>query len=444
MTSPQDTPQPSTAGTTPGDSAGTTPRARHRRWPWIAAGTAVAVLVSGGAVYAGAHKSVTLDVAGETSKTGTFSGSVGDLLEKKGIELGEHDVVSPAPSSSLHDGERIVVRYGHQVTVDVDGTKTTVWTTALDAGEALGALEARGSDVSLVANRSQSDGRPALGVELADSGPVAVVADGKTRVVQDPSQGVDSVLKQLDITLGARDRVSVEPHAGSPDVALVVQRVEVKTEKKTKPVAFKTVHKKDASRYADLGSVVSKAGKKGVYTTTYKVTYVDGKVETKTVTDKGVTTKPVSKVVVTGTKARPKPKPVVTATSSSSSKSTSSKSSSSKSSSSSSSSKSSSSSSTSSSSSGSSTSSSSSGSSASVSGVWAKLAACESGGNPKAVNPAGYYGLYQFTVGTWHSLGGTGLPTDASAATQTALAKKLQARSGWGQWPACSAKLGLR
>jgi uncharacterized protein YabE (DUF348 family) len=378
--------------------------------------------VSGGAVYAGAHKSVTLDVAGQSTKAGTFSGSVGDLLQKKGIELDEHDVVSPGPDTSLHDGEHIVVRYGHQVTVDVDGTKTTVWTTALDAGEALGALEARGSDVSLVANRSQSDGRPALGVELAATGPVAVVADGKTRVVQDPSKGVDSVLQQLDVTLGSRDRVSVQPRTGSPDVALVVERVKVKTEKKTKPVAFKTVRTKDASRYADLGSVVTKAGKKGVYTTTYRVTYVDGKVETKSVTAKGVTTKPVSKVVVTGTKARPAPEPVAAKATSSSSSSSSSSSKSS---------------------SSSSSGSSSSGSSASLSGVWAKLAACESGGNPKAVNPAGYYGLYQFTVGTWQSLGGSGLPTDASAATQTALAQKLQARSGWGQWPACAAKLGL-
>ena len=29
---------------------------------------------------------------------------------------------------------------------------------------------------------------------------------------------------------------------------------------------------------------------------------------------------------------------------------------------------------------------------------WAALARCESGGNPNAVNPAGYYGLYQFSI----------------------------------------------
>lgn len=65
---------------------------------------------------------------------------------------------------------------------------------------------------------------------------------------------------------------------------------------------------------------------------------------------------------------------------------------------------------------------------------FARLAQCESGGNPRAVNPAGYYGLYQFSIPTWRSVGGTGNPADASVEEQTARAKALQARSGWGQW----------
>ena len=56
----------------------------------------------------------------------------------------------------------------------------------------------------------------------------------------------------------------------------------------------------------------------------------------------------------------------------------------------------------------------------------------------------GFYGMYQFTLETWQSLGGTGYPHEADAATQTAMAKKLQAQSGWGQWPGCADKLGLR
>jgi hypothetical protein len=68
---------------------------------------------------------------------------------------------------------------------------------------------------------------------------------------------------------------------------------------------------------------------------------------------------------------------------------------------------------------------------------WAALARCESGGNPRAVNPAGYYGLYQFTTSTWRSVGGSGLPTRASSGEQTLRAQILFRRSGSGPWPVC-------
>jgi len=68
---------------------------------------------------------------------------------------------------------------------------------------------------------------------------------------------------------------------------------------------------------------------------------------------------------------------------------------------------------------------------------WAALANCESGGNPRAVNPAGYYGLYQFDIGTWRSVGGSGVPTAASAAEQTYRAKLLYKQRGRSPWPNC-------
>ena len=68
---------------------------------------------------------------------------------------------------------------------------------------------------------------------------------------------------------------------------------------------------------------------------------------------------------------------------------------------------------------------------------WGALANCESGGNPRAVNPAGYYGLYQFDIGTWRSVGGSGLPTSASAAEQTFRAKRLYQQRGRSPWPNC-------
>ena len=68
---------------------------------------------------------------------------------------------------------------------------------------------------------------------------------------------------------------------------------------------------------------------------------------------------------------------------------------------------------------------------------WKALAQCESGGNPRAVNPAGYYGLYQFSVPTWNSVGGSGMPHHASASEQTLRAQKLYQRSGRSPWPYC-------
>jgi hypothetical protein len=76
-------------------------------------------------------------------------------------------------------------------------------------------------------------------------------------------------------------------------------------------------------------------------------------------------------------------------------------------------------------------------------GVWAELRQCESGGNYATNTGNGYYGAYQFSAATWHGLGFTGLPSDAPPAVQDEAAVELQARSGWGQWPACSRRLGL-
>ncbi|MDQ1397742.1 MAG: resuscitation-promoting factor RpfA, partial [Acidimicrobiaceae bacterium] len=76
--------------------------------------------------------------------------------------------------------------------------------------------------------------------------------------------------------------------------------------------------------------------------------------------------------------------------------------------------------------------------------VWQRLRACESGNSYTRNSGNGYFGAYQFSASTWHSLGYAGLPHQADAATQDAAAQKLLARSGWGQWPACSRAIGAR
>ena len=76
--------------------------------------------------------------------------------------------------------------------------------------------------------------------------------------------------------------------------------------------------------------------------------------------------------------------------------------------------------------------------------VWDSLAACESGGNWAINTGNGFYGGLQFTLSSWRAVGGSGSPSDASREEQIARAETLRASQGWGAWPACSAKLGLR
>ena len=76
--------------------------------------------------------------------------------------------------------------------------------------------------------------------------------------------------------------------------------------------------------------------------------------------------------------------------------------------------------------------------------VWDRLAQCESGGNWATNTGNGYSGGLQFSPGTWQANGGSGSPHGASRAEQIRVAQRVQASQGWGAWPACSARLGLR
>jgi hypothetical protein len=66
------------------------------------------------------------------------------------------------------------------------------------------------------------------------------------------------------------------------------------------------------------------------------------------------------------------------------------------------------------------------------------IAACESGGDPSAVDASGTYrGKYQFDTQTWASVGGSGDPAAAPEAEQDARAAQLYAQSGSTPWPVC-------
>ncbi|MGW0868543.1 MULTISPECIES: transglycosylase family protein [Streptomyces] len=79
------------------------------------------------------------------------------------------------------------------------------------------------------------------------------------------------------------------------------------------------------------------------------------------------------------------------------------------------------------------------------SGVWDRIAQCESGGNWHINTGNGYYGGLQFAPSTWSAYGGTAYAATADRASksqQIAVATKVQRAQGWGAWPTCSARAG--
>ena len=75
--------------------------------------------------------------------------------------------------------------------------------------------------------------------------------------------------------------------------------------------------------------------------------------------------------------------------------------------------------------------------------VWDDLAACESGGNWATNTGNGYSGGLQFAHSTWIAWGGLQYAPEAWMASREAQIAVAEGHA-WSNWPACSARLGLR
>jgi uncharacterized protein YabE (DUF348 family) len=359
--------------------------------PVVATGAAMLVAAGGTAGYLSLDKAVTLSVDGQVSNVKTTSGSVRALLQSRGITITDHDVVAPNLDTALSDGTRVAVQFGRQVVFTVDGRRQAIWTTATTVDQAAGALGVNISGAELSTSRSSTIGRQGLSVDVATRKTVTITAAGKKRTVTTTGRTVAEALAAAKITVDADDKLSVSPQAPLVSGAhFRYTRVDVASVRKKQSVAFGTV-RRQSSALTRGRTKVDRAGVAGVRTVTYRVVRQDGKVTSRTKTASALVRKPVTQVIVVGTKAPKR-----------------------------------------------------SSSGGGGSGVWDKIAQCESGGNWSINTGNGFYGGLQFSLGTWRAYGGHGMPNNASRSTQIAIAKKIQARQGWGAWPACTRKLGLR
>lgn len=354
------------------------------------------VVTVGGVYYVLSPVRVELSVDGQTQSIETRSGSVAELLADQGIVVTDADLVDPPLAAELAEGTSITVSYARPVTLVIDGVETAHVTTRLTVGGALQALSAPTDGVAVSAPLSDVVPRGGATIEIITPKPVTLDVGGQPSAVTTTAKTVGDLLAAEGIVLSPTDTVT--PPAETPvtsAMTITVTRIRIENETRTEPVAHETIERNDADLAIGTRKVVTK-GTDGAQEVTYAVTYTNDQVSGEVVVAATVTTEPVTEIVAVGTKPIAAAPRAVDPGSAG-------------------------------------------GAAADLN--WAALAKCESGGNAKAVNPAGYYGLYQFSLATWASVGGSGNPADASAAEQTDRAQILYNRSGAGQWPHCGPKL---
>lgn len=362
----------------------------------ILLGAVIVALVGGTTAFITSDKALTVTVDGVPRHIHTFATTVAGVLDEEGIEVGQRDIVAPGMDTKVTDGTRIAVRFGRMISVNLDGKHREVWTTALTVQQALDQLGIRDRDAFVSVSRSQPIGRAGLAFDVRMPRQVLLSVEGHKRKIETTAETVADAIRGAGVPL--RDRDFVLPGLDAyPDEGdqIRVFRVTGKAVTRTESVAAPTKVVYDDTMTEGERSVV-KRGKDGSRRVVYEFAWLDGKWAIKRTLVVLAMKKPVDRVVRVGTKAEPPPpapSPSVP--------------------------------------------------SGSGSGLnWAALAQCESGGNPRAVSPNGlYFGLYQFSLSTWASVGGSGNPIDASSSEQTQRAQILYDRAGDSPWPVCGSRL---
>jgi uncharacterized protein YabE (DUF348 family) len=365
----------------------------------IAQAAVLTTLVAGAIGVSYLDKSVTLSVDGTSSTVHAFGSTVGDVLSDQHITTGAHDVVVPSPGSPLSDGEKVVVRYGRKLTVTIDGRTHEYWTTATTVAAALQDLGIRADSAKLSASRSEPLGRQGLALSVTTPKAVVLRVDGKNLTDSSTGATVADVLSELNVTMGPADRV--EPAlttAVTQGLKIAVERVTSSQVSETVGIPAPVTTRSNSSLPVGQSTTLQ-AGSDGAKILTFKVTKVDGKVESKQLVASNVTQQPVARIVEQGTRqpaAAPAPAAAPSAGNTSGA-----------------------------------------GLNLSNAAMWDRIAQCESGGNWHINSGNGYYGGLQFDYGSWLANGGGDFAPRADLASreqQITVANRYYAKAGLGPW----------
>ncbi|GAA1416640.1 resuscitation-promoting factor [Corynebacterium durum] len=363
----------------------------------MATGSMLATLLVGGGLAVVNKKDVTIDVNGQQMDLVTMSNSVEGALKQAGIKIGPDDLIVPSPSERLTRTESIKVRSAKSVAVVVDGQEKTIKSTALTVDELVSEIgsEIGGVNEGDLLSKGRDTVIPADGMKLDITRPkvVSINDGGDVTYTQMAASNVGDLLRRRNINLNPEDVVT--PSITSPVKAgmdVRIDRVRTDQVRETVPFEVPANYKDDATAF-EGDEVVEEAGTPGSKEVKRSIRIVNGKEESNTVISEKEVTPAKPATIKRGTKAKSSAPSVANGS------------------------------------------------------VWDSLAQCEAGGNWAINTGNGFSGGLQFTPSTWLAYGGGQYAPQAHLATreqQIAVASKVQAGQGWGAWPACTAKLGLR
>jgi resuscitation-promoting factor RpfB len=356
---------------------------------------------------------VEVRVDGEVVSLRTYASTVADVLDNLEVELGHGDELSHDVDAPLEGGMEIDIRRANTVEVYVDGIPAhrvvapvnSVAGVLTEVG--LGDIRDEGAEIVPHWTAPVADGDV---INVWTPQEITVEVDGEQIQLASLVQDVDTLLTEQGIELGPDDLINVNVNAPLVFIDnITIQRVE-EVEEVEEVVLEREEQRRETSDLNRGTTRVGAEGADGLREDTYLVTLIDGEEVERELISEEVVREPEPRVILVGTYEPPPPPPPPPPSSSSSSRSAPS------------------------------------GVPSADDPVWGRLAQCESNGNWSANTGNGYYGGLQFHPQTWRSVGGSGLPHEASRSEQIYRAQRLLSQSWatWGnQFPACSRHLGL-
>lgn len=251
-----------------------------------------------------AKKSVAMIINGKTHIVSTYSTNPIRLLEEQHVPVKTHDQIISSSGDILTNHSTVTVRSAYQTSITVDGVTIPFWTVATSVDQLIGFFKANTKNASrITVNLQNIYDKLTCGLSINKKGPISVIADRKTRIVQNGDLPASAILDSQGIVLGKEDRVSVEEDDGN--TVLRVSRVTHGKETRTVSLPFATQTVVDPKLPAN-SRVVQQVGVNGEREDVYNVTYVDGKAESATLVSQNLVKPAVNQVIAVG-KAAPAP-----------------------------------------------------------------------------------------------------------------------------------------